>query len=161
MDKVNRPRGLIRYDSIEGIATGRQKIMTPRAYAYSAVLLVLIAANAVFLGMRSSVELLLLRTPGMLYQETEDGYISNLYNYQLVNKTDDSATVELKLINVEGRIRYVGEAPRLKPGEITKGAVFIDLHPSTIKDRSTKLSIKLIKDDEIIDQTRTNFLGPK
>src|SRR5690606_4405660 len=66
MDKVNRPRGLIRYDSIEGIATGRQKIMTPRAYAYSAVLLVLIAANAVFLGMRSSVELLLLRTPGML-----------------------------------------------------------------------------------------------
>lgn len=161
MDKVNRPRGLIRYDSIEGIATGRQKIMTPRAYAYSAVLLVLIAANAVFLGMRSSVELLLLRTPGMLYQETEDGYISNLYNYQLVNKTDDSATVELKLINVEGRIRYVGEAPRLKPGEITKGAVFIDLHPSTIKDRSTKLSIDLVKDDEIIDQTRTNFLGPK
>ena len=53
MDKVDRPRGLIRYDSIEGIQQGRKKIMTPRAYAYTAVLAIMVAANVVFMSLRS------------------------------------------------------------------------------------------------------------
>lgn len=161
MDKVDRPRGLIRYDSIEGIQQGRKKIMTPRAYAYTAVLAILVAANVVFMSLRNSVEAILLRTPGMLYQEIEDGYISNLYNYQLVNKTEDSSQVSFKLMNIEGKIRYVGEPPRLIPGEVAKGALFIDIPKDVIKNRKTKINLDLMAGDKLMDHTSTNFLGPK
>jgi cytochrome c oxidase accessory protein FixG len=161
MDKVDRPRGLIRYDSIEGITTGRKKIMTPRVYAYSALLFVLLAVNVVVLGFRSSVEAILLRTPGMLFQETEDGYISNLYNFQLINKTADTSVVTFHLLNSEGRIRYVGQEPRLIPEEVSKGALFIDIPRDKIEDRKTVIELELRKGDEVIDHTSTSFLGPK
>ena len=161
MDKVERPRGLIRYDSIEGIKSGRKKIMTPRAYAYSALLLVLLAVNGVVLGFRSSVEAILLRTPGMLFQEIEDGYISNLYNFQLINKTGDSSIVTFHLLNSEGRIRYVGQEPRLIPEDVSKGALFIDIPRDKIEDRKTVIELELRKGDEVIDHTSTSFLGPK
>ena len=69
MDKVERPRGLIRYDSLAGIEEKRQRIFTPRVIAYSAVLTVLLALNVVFLTGRTSVDNLILLTRGMLYKE--------------------------------------------------------------------------------------------
>ena len=97
----------------------------------------------------------------MLYQEIEDGYISNLYNYQLVNKTEDSSQVSFKLMNIEGKIRYVGEPPRLIPGEVAKGALFIDIPKDVIKNRKTKINLDLMAGDKLMDHTSTNFLGPK
>ena len=37
MDKVGRPRGLIRYDSLNGLAAKPRRLLRPRIYAYSAL----------------------------------------------------------------------------------------------------------------------------
>jgi polyferredoxin len=160
MDKVGRPRGLIRYDSHYGIAEQKRKLFTPRVIAYSVFLTALLAINVVLLTNRGSMETLMLRTPGMLYQEVDDTYISNLYNYEVINKTSEELPIEFRLTTPDGRIRLVGEAPIAKPGVATKGALFIDMERSKLIDRKTNLKIEVLSNGKVMDKVKTNFLGP-
>jgi len=161
MEKIDRPKGLIRYDSENGIQSERKKIFTPRVIAYTAVLTILIAVNFFLLSARTDVEALILRTPGMLYQKVDDNYISNLYNYQIINKTKNEFPVEFRLEDgVDGKIRMVGEAPTTRSSDVAEGALFIDLNKSKLDSRKNKITVNVYIDGELIDQVQTTFLGP-
>ncbi len=163
MEKVDRPTGLIRYDSYNGIVEGgKRKIFTPRVIAYSSVLIILLAVEVFLLAGRSDVETLLLRTPGMLFQETKDGYISNLYNYQIFNKTNEVFPIEFKIVKPESgaRVRLVGQNPTALGGIMTEGAMFIDLLPEVNEGRKNSVIIGVYSNGELIDEVKTNFLGP-
>ena len=56
MEKVDRPKGLIRYDSISGIEQGNKKVLDTRVWAYSGVLLALIGLQIYLFSIRSDVE---------------------------------------------------------------------------------------------------------
>ena len=160
MDKVGRDRGLIRYDSYNGVKESRKKIFTPRAIAYSSVLTFLVALNIFLLSNRSDVEVTIMRTAGMLYQEVADDKISNLYNFQLVNKTNDIFPVNIRLKSSVGAIKLVGSAPITKPGEITNGAFFIEVPKAMIQKRNTALQVQIVRGNKVIEEIRTQFLGP-
>ncbi|MBL7794435.1 MAG: cytochrome c oxidase accessory protein CcoG [Saprospiraceae bacterium] len=160
MDKIERPRGLIRYDSANGIETKRNKIFTARVIAYSAVLTVLLGVNVWLLSNRSDAEAVILRTPGMLYQETKEGHITNLYNYQVFNKTTKDMPIRFQLVGIDGNIRPVGDIPVAAPGKMIEGAFFVDLKPQDLTDRKTKLTIEVYSGNMMVDKTKTNFLGP-
>jgi len=161
MDKIDRPRGLIRYDSYNGIVEKRNKIFTPRVIAYTAVLSVLVLVNILLLSNRSDVETLLQRTPGMLYQEVDDEYISNLYNYQVINKTNETFPFEFRLAEgIEGRIRPVGTLPDTKASGMVEGAIFIELPRSELNGRKNNITVEVYSNGERIDHIKTNFLGP-
>jgi cytochrome c oxidase accessory protein FixG len=160
MDKVERPRGLIRYDSHSGIAEGRKKIFTPRVIAYTAVLGVLLIVNAALLGSRSDVETILLRTPGKLYQTVDEQTISNLYNYQVINKTNIDLPVEFRLLGGAGAIKLVGQPPVATKGEMAKGALFIEMPLEQLHGRKNELIIEVWSGDKRIDKVKTNFFGP-
>jgi polyferredoxin len=161
MDKIDRPRGLIRYDSYNGIESGRKKLFTTRVIAYTAVLALLVVVNIVLLMSRTDVETLLLRTPGTLYQKVDETYISNLYNYQVINKTAEEVPVEFKLIgDIPGRIRLVGKPPVAAAGKVAEGALFIDLDKAALESRKTKVILEVYSNGELVDKVKTNFLGP-
>lgn len=162
MEKVGRPTGLIRYDSHDNIEKGNSKIFTARVLAYSGFLAALIIFQAFLFGTRSEIESLLLRTPGMLYQEVDENTISNLYNYQLVNKTNDEITnLEFRLISHDGTIKLVGEKiPNVPKMEMIKGALFIEMKKADLTDRKNKIKLELYSNGEKIDNLSTNFLGP-
>lgn len=161
MDKVDRPRGLIRYDSHNGIEASSQKLWTPRVIAYTTVLALLITLNVVLLMARTEVEALLLRTPGTLYQEVDETYISNLYNYQVVNKTKEDLEVTFKLADESlGSIRMVGQPPAAPAGQVAKGALFIDIDRSLLEERSTNIVVEVYSDGKLVDKLKTKFLGP-
>ncbi|MDX2283135.1 MAG: cytochrome c oxidase accessory protein CcoG [Bacteroidia bacterium] len=160
MDRIDKPRGLVRVASYNSIAAGIPFRITPRIIAYSAVLLGLIVVLGFSLGGRSDVETTLLRTPGVLFQQMEDGYISNLYNLQIVNKTQHEYPVTLKLVSPEGRIRMVGKDLVVPSQDIAKGACFIEIPRAALDDRKTEVKIEIWSGDQRIDQVSTNFLGP-
>lgn len=164
MDKIGKPRGLIRYDSAIGVEKGVRKIFTWRAIGYSAVLVALLVLQAFLLINRSEVELLVLRTPGQLYQKVEDTWLANLYNWEMVNKTNnDIPNIEFKVLNFQGaRIRYIGNnhARGLTKNALSKGVVFIDLPLEKVQQRKIKLVVGAFADGKLLDKTTTNFLGP-
>ncbi len=161
MDKIGKPRGLIRYDSTVGIEKKERKLITPRVMAYSAVLLVLVIANIFLLSNRGDVNIILMRTPGLLYQKNEDGSINNLYKFQLVNKTNQDIPLEFRLAEGEaGQVRLVGDPIVTKPGEITEGALFIDRPLKNGKSGNEKIPIEVWSDGKVIKRFKTSFLRP-
>ncbi len=102
MDKINKPRGLIRYASEETISKGTPFHFTKRMAAYSVVLVLLLGLLTSLLIIRSDVETTVMRTPGVMYQERPDGRVSNLYNIKLINKSNREIPMELKVLNADG-----------------------------------------------------------
>ena len=159
MDKVDRPRGLIRFDSEHGVREKVRKIWTPRVFAYSAVLLALLALNVVLLGGRDGLDVLLLRTPGMLFQENTDGSINNLYTYQVVNKTGKE--IPLKFEVSGGTVRTIGSSPVAKPGEVAEGVLFIDMVPIPNVGYPDEVTVDVWSEDELLKTISITFLHPK
>jgi len=162
MDKIERPRGLIRYSSYNAIKEGAQKLFTPRVIGYSLILVVLVALLSFLILTRSDIEATILRVPGMLYQETEDGRISNLYNGQFINKTFEEVTIEIRLKGLpEGEIEKIGGQYIVIPADQKVEAVFfVKLPRDKIHGLKTEIVIELIQGDLVIDDVSTSFLGP-
>jgi len=160
MAKINRPKGLIRYGSYNGILSGNKKIWTSRVKAYSLLLVLLISILGILLGTRGNIELTVMRTPGLLFQESPDGKISNLYNFQLANKTNKPIPVKMVTTTKGASIKMIGTLALLPEAEVSKGSFFIYLPKSKLTDRKTEVNISIMQGDKILTSTTTNFLGP-
>lgn len=162
MIKIDKPKGLIRYDSTSGIQTQNRKIFTTRVKAYTAVLIGLIMVDAYFLLNRSPIEAIILRSPGQLYQEVDSTHISNLYTYQLVNKTAHEMPVKLQLNTAGGTMQFVAEEPTMaKKDTVVQGAFFVKMETSSIKSRKTPLEFTILSNGKVVATVKTNFMGPK
>lgn len=162
MEKVDLPKGLIRYDSENNIATGKKKIFTSRVIAYTAVLAVLMVLFSFVLFSRSEVEAIILRTPGQTYQKVDDNTYSNVYNYKLINKTADDKHYHLELISPEGgRLELAGNADILTPGsELSEGALVIYLSRNDMEGTNTDVEIGVYEGDRLVEKVETSFNGP-
>lgn len=161
MEKIGREKGLIRYDSYNGIVDQKRKLITSRVKAYSLVLVGLVSLIGFLLFQRTEVEVLLLRTPGMLYQQNDDGTIGNLYNYQIINKTRESMPIEFRLVDESGTIRLVGRPPAAAGNEVTEGALFIDLPRQQSPKGKRTVRVEVWSEDQRIDVVKTSFLQPR
>jgi len=108
---------------------------------------------------RTDVETSVLRTPGIMYQTREDGRISNLYNVKVINKTNNDFPVEVRLKDTKGEIQFVGEGLKFKDG-IAQGAMFILMERNQLNGVKTNIKMEVISNGEIIEEVKTNFMGP-
>ncbi|MBL7919907.1 MAG: cytochrome c oxidase accessory protein CcoG [Bacteroidia bacterium] len=161
MESVGLQKGLIRFDSENGIKNKLKLAFTSRMKAYSAVLLLLIGIESFLLISRSDYDATIIRAKGMLYQEQPNNQVSNLFTIKLVNKTRKDLPVEIK---VEGfpnaNIEIVGKHLSVKKEDMTQGSFFIFLNKQDIKKRKTELKVGIYSNGKLIKTVKTNFLGP-
>ena len=138
----------------------QKKRFTGRVIAYSIVLTILLTLLITLLVNRSDVEVTILRTPGMFFQEQPDGKISNLYNVRMVNKTFEDNSVEVKLLDKDGEIRIVGEDLKVTSQESAETKILILLDKKDIPSRNNRIKLGIFSKGELIDEVETNFMGP-
>ncbi len=160
MAKVHRPRGLIRYASLNGIERGERLRVTPRLVIYSLVLLALAGGLAALLLTRSDVDATLLRSPGALFQQTADGKISNLYQLKLINKTSRDLPVELRLESPEGKLTVFGET-RVAAHQLLQTSVLIELAPAQLRSATTDVLVGVYEQGQRVSRLKTAFIGPR
>ncbi|MEQ9441493.1 MAG: cytochrome c oxidase accessory protein CcoG [Cyclobacteriaceae bacterium] len=161
MERVNLPKGLIRYASEETIAEKKPFHWTKRSIAYSVVLLALLGVLTSLLILRTDVETSILRTPGMLYQDQGDNKISNLYNVKIINKTNKAMPIHLELLGETGEIRMVGnEDFWIEKQGVVEGALFVIYDRKDIKQMKKPIEIGVYREDQLIETVQSNFLGP-
>jgi len=161
MVAVNLPTGLIRYTSEEQIETRKPFRFSTRGKAYSALLMVLMGVMVALLVTRSAVELSVLRTPGMLYQQNEDGSISNLYNYKVINKTNQDMNLSFVPADEGFEIKMVGQVQTLQEQASAEGAFFVSA-PASVFDLGKAVTKIHVYDDEgkLVDQVKVRITGP-
>jgi cytochrome c oxidase accessory protein FixG len=160
MEKVKRPTGLIRYDSMTGIESGYRKIFTTRVWAYTFVLIALLSLDVFLIAKRGIVETIILRSPGQLYQQKDDTHLTNLYTYVLINKTNHDLPVKIQMALPGQHIQMVGEEPTSIPkGGKVEGAFFVLMSQDELQGRKTPITIEVVSDGKKVDEVKTNFMG--
>lgn len=160
MTKVKRPKGLIRYASLNGIEKGTKLKFTPRVIGYSILLVVLLSVIGYLLATRTNFSINVLRTPGLLFQEQPNDMISNLYDLNIVNKTFNLTSMDLKLKNRNGELKLVGNKIKLGPQEIEDAKFMIILPKSELENMNTQITIVVYGDGKLLEEINTSFLGP-
>jgi len=161
MIKVGLPVGLIRYASENQIHHGTAFKFNTRMKAYTALLFVLMAAMAVMVVTRKTIDTHISRTKGQLFQEVEGGKLSNLFEAKIINKTNAEIPVELKLEGLTGEIKLIGaQQIVLKKEAINEINFFLILPKEEIHERSNNLSIGVYAKGQKIQTVKTKFLGP-
>ncbi|MCH8554540.1 MAG: cytochrome c oxidase accessory protein CcoG [Schleiferiaceae bacterium] len=162
MVKTNKPKGLIRYASENQIADGQKPSWTPRTIAYTAVLTVLLGVMTLLIFSRSEVEAMVLRVPGQTYQKLDNDIVANLFNFKMVNKTNNEMDLEIRVISPSsGEVEFAG-TPDLhaKVGEFAQGTMFVKLPKSELTGSKTRVTIGVYSDGRLVEKMKTNFMGP-
>ncbi len=163
MEKVNLPKGLIRYASEDEITKKAKFKFTPRLKGYTAVLVILTGLLIGMLFLRNDVEATILRLPGQLYEHKEGNIISNVYTYKLVNKTTVAVDeVHFELLSHKGTVKLVRQEDFVVPAQgLAEGTLFIEIDNAAIKTDSEKIKIGVYSGDELVETTMAAFLAPR
>ena len=163
MEKVGLPKGLIRYASEDEIVKKEPFKLTTRMKGYIAVLSILIGVFIGMLFLRNDVEATILHMPGQLFQREGNNVISNIYNYDIINKTErEFDNVTFKLVEPKGEIKLVGSPFAKVPKQgATKGTFFVKIKESDLKEEKVVLKIEVYNNGKVIETATTNFLGPR
>lgn len=97
MDKVGRPRGLIRYDSFNGFGKGVRKLLRPRVYAYCILAALGLGALATVATLRAKPYHMMVERAGGSGFQSDANSVRNLYKVTLVNKRNQAAVFRLRL----------------------------------------------------------------
>ncbi len=108
MDKLQRPRGLVRYsteNAMEGKWTQAQmlrRVFRPRVLVYTALLWTLIAILAVSLWVRKPLHVDVERDRSSLARIVEGGRIENVYRLQVMNASEALDHVHISVSGIPG-----------------------------------------------------------
>ena len=107
MDKMNYPRGLIRYATLNGMAGHLDRkqmfhrILRPRVLIYTAILVAILAAFFGSLYLRSPFKVDVVRDRATLARMVDDGYIENVYRLQIMNATEHPQRYRIRIVGLE------------------------------------------------------------
>ncbi|MFN5362924.1 MAG: cytochrome c oxidase accessory protein CcoG [Bacteroidota bacterium] len=161
MGQLNRPKGLIRYASENAIAHSQPLRYTTRMKFYTGLCCLLLLILGLLLFARKDIDVTIIRTAGMLYQERGEDSISNLYNVKLINKTTREEKIKIALDGRAGRIQMIGKEEVTIPAEGQAAASFFVVLPlDEIHQRKTNVKLSIGQGREVVAKPSTSFLGP-
>lgn len=168
MDKIGRPRGLIRYSSLDEVEGRPVKKMYqhPRTLVYVGILL--LALGGIIYGLNHLGALTLRVAPERqpLFVRMSDGSIQNKYTFNVLNKTDKDLSVKIsaeggikdQLIIVDGE-----QQPIVHHGKASRFTVFVKAADNNVNQEVTKLQFRVenTEDPTMAAEYNTVFNGPK
>ena len=160
MEKIDKPKGLIRFASENNIKNRTKFKITARVIAYSSVLVILLTVLTVLISSRKPIDVTILRAPGMIFQEQPDNKISNLYTMKLTNKTFHDELITLRLENTEGELKVIGNDIKLPSGDVSETKFLVLLAKDQMKQMNIPLEIGVYKNGSKFETANINFLGP-
>jgi cytochrome c oxidase accessory protein FixG len=156
MDKLKKPRGLVRYDSLNGLVGKPKRVLRPRFYFYLVIGLLGLPVASLALSRHKPFEANLLRLPGAAYSHVEDR-VRNTMELHLVNKHGDPTTFELEPAPGQD-LSYVIAQPKvtLQPFGSIRIPVFIEA-PDDRKERKVRL---VAREGANVQNVEARFLAP-
>lgn len=160
MESVGLEKGLIRIVSENGIQTRTPFRWTRRVVSYTGLLFLLVGILTVLLVTRKDFETTIIRQRGTTFQLTSDGRISNIFEINLVNKTNKDYTVRLEVDEPEAQIETVVKEIKLKKEKYLKERFIVEIPLVKIENGMKILHIRVMGNGKLIKRVKTKFIGP-
>ena len=103
MDKMNYPRGLIRYTTESALKHEyserdiKKRLLRPRVLGYGAVLFAAVAALLFGIFTRETLHVDIIKDRGVMVRENTQGWLENAYNLRIINASEDEQVLTAKV----------------------------------------------------------------
>jgi cytochrome c oxidase accessory protein FixG len=167
MDKVGRPRGLIRYASLDEIdgKPVKKLYQHPRTWVYISIILIALSGIVYGLTHLGAMTLRVIPERQPLFVSMSDGAIQNKYEFKVVNKTDKDLHVRVTAEGgVEGQTIIGAEQPLLTHhGRGTSFTIFVKAPGANVKHEVTPIEFRIqsVEDPSVDAEYESKFNAPK
>ena len=165
MDKMEYPRGLIRYTTEHELEGKKTHWLRPRLLGYGAALVTMIVMFIITVGNLAQVSLDIERDRNVLYRETRAGDIENVYIVKIFNKGQTERTYA---IDVSGHPALQLQLPdnrlTVAPSRKLELPVNIHMDPGALNG-ATNIPITFVvtaeDDDSVQAEAESRFMAPQ
>ncbi|MCB1868610.1 MAG: cytochrome c oxidase accessory protein CcoG [Gammaproteobacteria bacterium] len=167
MTKLDRPTGLIRYESLDTLSgkENRPLLKRPRIWIYGAVLMLSLVGIAYGLSTLEAIEIKVIHDRQPLFVIQSDGSIQNKYTVKILNKMTEDMDVTVSVTGIDGLQMAGAEKPiGSRHGKVTPRTVFVRVPRENIKGGSMSLLFRAEGRDSsgqpFMSERQSVFMGP-
>jgi cytochrome c oxidase accessory protein FixG len=123
MERMDYPRGLIRYDTLNGLRQHLsrheqwKRVFRPRVIVYTSILVVVLAGLLTAMALRSPFKVNVVRDRGALARIVDDGFVENVYRLQLMNATEGRQSYRFSATGMDRITTSVGGTVTVDPAQ--------------------------------------------
>ncbi|MEJ2214945.1 MAG: cytochrome c oxidase accessory protein CcoG [Gammaproteobacteria bacterium] len=164
MEKVNQPKGLVKYTTEHNLQGGKTNILRARILVYAALLFIISGALVYSIATRTPLELDIIRDRNALYFETDEGMIQNVYTLKVINMTNSPQNYTITASGIEGlSMKMRNEFVDVESGGVVEVPVRLEADPGNLKSASSVVNFTIESNTtEGLSLTESGrFLGPR
>ncbi|RMG42328.1 MAG: cytochrome c oxidase accessory protein CcoG [Candidatus Dadabacteria bacterium] len=161
MEKIGRPKGLIRYDTENRLYGRPGRFLRPRVFVYSVILLAFIGSFFTLLEKRALTEFQILRgTVASPFILQPDGNVTNQLRVHVSNKSEQVESYTFSSPASGVKLITPLSPFKLKAGEIREVPLFVTFSKDRLKDGKFRLKIILNGSSGYKGEQEITLLGP-
>ncbi len=161
MDKLGRPRGLIRYASQAAMSGRTNHILRPRVVIYVLILTALATAFTITLNRRGPADVRITRGLGAPFVLMGESDVGNQLRVKITNRTDHPAEYTIGATGADGaRVEAEGFPVTIAPGEILSTPALVIASRDAFTRGKCQVTIEVDGPDGFISQTPFLLQGP-
>ncbi len=168
MEKLDRPKGLIRYESLDVLngKESRSLFKRPRVWVYGAVLTLALSGIAYGLSSMEAIEIKVIHSRQPMFVIQSDGSIQNKYTVKILNKLSEDRQVDVSATGPKGLILAGMDTPiTARHGKVTPRVVFVRVPRENVVAESAPIVFRaevLDSDNQAFSSERESvFIGPE
>ena len=168
MEKVDRPTGLIRYESLDVLngKEDRRWYKRPRVWVYSAVLVLALSGIAYGLTAMDAIEIKALHSRQPLFVMQSDGSVQNKYTIKVLNKLTEDLEVTISARGPQGMTLVGADTPvKSIRGKVTARTLFVRVPRGNLEGENSVIVFRgeaRNSDGALYTSERESvFIGPK
>ena len=161
MDKMQYPRGLIRYSTERALEHKQYRLLRPRTIVYSGILSLLVIAMISAVTLRKPVILDVIRDRNTLYRDVGRQGIENSYTVRVVNKHNIDHDYSLSVSGIDGiRIRSTSELSVAGESVFSLPISVTAPHQSAVGGQVIEFTLTTTDGSNITVSEESRFRGP-
>ncbi|HLT14276.1 MAG TPA: cytochrome c oxidase accessory protein CcoG [Marinobacter sp.] len=163
MDKMDYPRGLIRYTTENELEGKTSKLLRPRTFGYGAVLALMIGAVIFIIATRVPAQMDVLRDRGTLFSFNGEGRVENSFTVKIQNMSEVPQVFELSVEGLEGIRIITATRISVTSGENLALPTVVDVPPESLTESNSTIRFhaKSQTDPSLLLETESRFVGPR
>lgn len=162
MEKMNYPKKLISYTTLNTLQGKKTNILRPRIVIY--IILLITLTSGILYNMLTSPPLSLdiIRDRNTLFRETSEALIENVYKVQIINKDTEAHHYQLRASGIDGlQVKMDIQDIHIDSGQNSEIVVRLQAAPENLKNHSNNITFILnTKKNNVSIEEEARFIGP-
>ncbi|WP_238395322.1 cytochrome c oxidase accessory protein CcoG [Mucilaginibacter sp. 14171R-50] len=160
MGKIGKPKSLIGFYSENMIRIKEKPSFTLRMKGYATVITIMLGVLCYFIFSRGDMDMTVMRSAGTLYQEQPGGYISNIYNAEIINKSNENRVITIRSDDPAVKVKYIQAPGQVMKGGMVKTMFFVEIPAAHLHMAKTDVKLQLYTGKQLKQTISTTFVGP-